>query len=95
MTFENQERINNNKHVYLAAIAQTAMHGWHGAADASEDCSAKKIAEAIGIDPNYTYEYHDEVPYDVPDEVIEKVKGQAEKEREQISLIEAAIAALK
>lgn len=30
-----------------------------------------------------------------PAAVIEKVKGQAEKEREQISLIEAAIAALK
>ncbi len=30
-----------------------------------------------------------------PSAVIEKVKGQAEKEREQISLIEAAIAALK
>ena len=30
-----------------------------------------------------------------PAAVIEKVKGQAEKEREQIALIEAAIAALK
>ena len=30
-----------------------------------------------------------------PDAVIEKVKGQAAKEREQIALIEAAIAALK
>ncbi|MBQ1507564.1 MAG: hypothetical protein IIZ36_03985, partial [Ruminococcus sp.] len=30
-----------------------------------------------------------------PSAVIEKVNGQAEKEREQISLIEAAIAALK
>jgi uncharacterized protein YjlB len=76
MTFENQERINNNKAVHLAALAQTAIHGWHGNY-VNDDCTARDIADAIGVDFVFTYKWYHEHTYDVPDIVIEKLKEAA------------------
>jgi len=78
LTFEKQIELVNNKSIRLAAIVQTAIHGWHGADSANDDCPAKAIAIAIGIDPEYTYDWYNTNPYDVPDDIIEKVKEAAE-----------------
>lgn len=75
--FEKQLKIVNDKSIKLAAIVQTAIHGWHGATSTNDDCPAKAIAIAIGVDPKYTYDWYNTNPYDVPDDIIEKVKKAA------------------
>jgi hypothetical protein len=78
LTFEKQLELINNKSIRLASLVQTAIHGWHGVDSANDDCPAKAIAEALNLDPEYTYNCYHSNPYDVPDDIIEKVKEAAE-----------------
>jgi hypothetical protein len=77
MDFNKQSKIQNDRATHLAAIAQTAIHGWHGVAFDDTDCPGKAISEAIGVDPGYTHEWYINHTYDVPDDVIKSVKEAA------------------
>lgn len=72
--FEHENLIETDDTIYLAAICQTAVHGWHGM-DPNDDCIARSIAEMLDIDPLYMYNWYYENTYDVPDVVITAVKG--------------------
>ena len=65
--------------IYLAAICQTAIHGWHGIDDPEKDCIAKKISEILNIDPALTFWRYQDDPYYIPVYVINGVKKRREK----------------
>ena len=77
MDFRKQNEIINNKSTHLAAICQTAIHGWHGIVSVNDECTAREIADAIGVDFVFTYKWYHDHPYKMPDMVIEKVKEAA------------------
>ena len=74
MSFSKQAEILNDRQLWLAAIAQTAIHGWHGADSSNDDCTARTIANIIGADPVYTFNWYQTNTYDMPEAVIEKIK---------------------
>lgn len=73
MSFEKMHELENDEAIYLAALAQTAVHGWHGM-ERGEDCAALSIANVIGVDPDYMYDWYITNAYDIPPHVIAAIK---------------------
>ena len=73
MSFEKEHELENVEAIYLAALAQTAVHGWHGM-EKGEECAALSIANVIGVDPDYMYDWYHTNTYDIPTHVIAAIK---------------------